>query len=157
MPRIKQWDGTGQDAFGTAQIVFKDTDGAMNFIFSQVMHGQIFNGIGQILQGAIGSMGGLDNGFSLLGGQLLVEFLTKVNLIFFGRTQVSFHASDKGPGTFGHMGQIGLTLFRTHTRTVVIGIGHAIQVTGVINVHSPILAGFVPSLIGRVGTKDCVW
>ena len=67
MTGIKEWHGTGQDAFGTAQIVFKNGNGLMDFMFAHIMHGQFFNGKTQILNGAIGSMSGADNFLGLLG------------------------------------------------------------------------------------------
>mmetsp|Transcript_1241 Transcript_1241/g.2724 ORF Transcript_1241/g.2724 Transcript_1241/m.2724 type:complete len:289 (-) Transcript_1241:112-978(-) len=126
----------------------------MNLSLTQKVHGQIFNGIGQILQGAVGTMGGGNNHFGLLFGQLLAQFFLKVGFVFFFGRQVSLHGTHKGPGTESQGLEIIFTLFGTDPIHVIVGIGHAIQITSAVNVGSPVFPSFVPTTIGSVGTKD---
>mmetsp|Transcript_19743 Transcript_19743/g.37428 ORF Transcript_19743/g.37428 Transcript_19743/m.37428 type:complete len:286 (-) Transcript_19743:136-993(-) len=126
----------------------------MNFILSHKVHGQIINSVRQVLKGPIGSMHRLDHHFRLLFRQLFLNFFLKVFFVFFHRTEMTLHGTDKGPSTQGNVIQIILPFFFRRSRLVVVGIGHAYQITRVVNVHTPILSCFVPALVGRIGAED---
>ena len=128
----------------------------MDLVLSHKVHGETVNGVRQILQGPVGSVRRVDDLLRLRFREGLVELLSKGGLVLFFGRQVAFHATDKGPGAQGHVVQILLALFRRHSGTVVVRVGHADEIAGAVDVQSPVLSGFVPTLVGCVGTEHCV-
>mmetsp|Transcript_30041 Transcript_30041/g.82480 ORF Transcript_30041/g.82480 Transcript_30041/m.82480 type:complete len:394 (+) Transcript_30041:512-1693(+) len=143
-----------EQTFGTSQVVFKLSQVSVNLVLSHKMHGQIFNGVGKVLQGPVRTMGGGNNHFGLPLGQLFVQFRLEGGLVFFFGRQVTLHGPDKGPSTKRHRLEVVFPLFVADSRRVVIGIGHAIQIARSINVAPPVFTGFVPSSVGSIGAKD---
>mmetsp|Transcript_35301 Transcript_35301/g.101713 ORF Transcript_35301/g.101713 Transcript_35301/m.101713 type:complete len:128 (-) Transcript_35301:635-1018(-) len=125
----------------------------MNLIFTDKMHGQLINGKGKILQCTVGSVSGSNNHFGLIPRQFFSQFQLESKFILLFGTQMAFHGSDKGPSTQGNVIQILLTSFWIDI-TIIIAVGHADQITRVVNVHSPVLSGFVPTLVRRIGTES---
>mmetsp|Transcript_111361 Transcript_111361/g.319957 ORF Transcript_111361/g.319957 Transcript_111361/m.319957 type:complete len:101 (-) Transcript_111361:545-847(-) len=90
--------------------------------------------------------------FGLFPGKLFTEFQLKGKFILFGRRKMTFHSTNKGPGTQGDVIEIFLSHFWVDI-PVVITIGHANQIASMVNIHSPILSGFVPTFVRGIGTK----
>jgi hypothetical protein len=126
----------------------------MDLILSQEVHWQIINSIRQILQGAVGTVRGRDNLLGLLRAKFRVHLRLKLGFVFLRWRQVTLHGPDKGPSAQCYMLEIICTLFGTNASIVVEGIGHTNKITGMIYVHTPVLTGLVPALIGGIGTED---
>mmetsp|Transcript_46300 Transcript_46300/g.122218 ORF Transcript_46300/g.122218 Transcript_46300/m.122218 type:complete len:200 (-) Transcript_46300:246-845(-) len=99
-------------------------------------------------------MGGVDNGLGLRCRQTFEKLATEILFVFaFGR-QMPLHGADKAPGRETQRLQILGALFGRNGGIVIKAGSHADQIAGVVNVHSPVLSRFVPTLVGRVGTED---
>mmetsp|Transcript_27334 Transcript_27334/g.75358 ORF Transcript_27334/g.75358 Transcript_27334/m.75358 type:complete len:340 (-) Transcript_27334:856-1875(-) len=151
---IKDGNGRRQESLATAQIILQLRNGSVNLIATQKVHGQIFHGIAQILQGPEGSVIGFQHHLRLLGRQSLGNFATKQLFIFPVRRQVSLHAPGKGPRAQCHVIDIFLSFLGRHARGgIVVAIGESDQIARPINGAAPIFARLVPSSVRRVGTK----
>ena len=126
----------------------------MDLILSQEVHGKVVDGKAQILQSAVGTVGGGDDLLGLLGRELLVQLGAELRLILFLGTQVTLHGPNKGPRAEGDVVEVVGALFGADTAGVIKSVGHTDKVTGVIDVHTPVLPGLVPTLVRRVGSED---
>jgi len=66
---------------------------------------------------------------------------------------VTLHGTDKRPGADREALEVRLSGFGRNVRAVVERVTHTDKITCVVDVHSPVLSGFVPSLVGSVGTE----
>ena len=153
MTSVKERDWRCQQTFAATKIVLENSRGIVNLIFSHVVHWKILNGKRKIVQRAIGTVSSVDYRLSLCCRQFLEELFSEIILIFPLRRQVTLHGSDKCPSGQAKCFEIFLTLLLRNGRAVVERVSHANKVTCVINIHSPILSGFVPSLVGRICAK----
>mmetsp|Transcript_16597 Transcript_16597/g.34180 ORF Transcript_16597/g.34180 Transcript_16597/m.34180 type:complete len:271 (-) Transcript_16597:837-1649(-) len=151
---VENWNGTGKKTFAGSKIILKDGEGLVHLILSDEVHGELFNGQRKIEESTVGSVRGVKDCLSLLGFKSLEEFGLEVFLVFPFRGQVTLHGSDKGPGALGEPVEVSLALLGGGLGIVVEGGSHAHKVAGVVDVHSPVLSGLVPSLIGLVGAED---
>mmetsp|Transcript_1962 Transcript_1962/g.3964 ORF Transcript_1962/g.3964 Transcript_1962/m.3964 type:complete len:295 (+) Transcript_1962:817-1701(+) len=126
----------------------------MHLALSDKVHRKLFDGQGQIVESPVGSVGGVDNGLGLAGFQPLEQFRLEVVLVLPLGGQVPLHGSNERPGALGETVEVRLALFGAGLGVVVKGGSHSHQVTGVVDVHSPVLSCLVPSLVGLVGSKD---
>ena len=152
--RIEQRHGTGQQPLRTSQVVLKDGNGTVNLILSQKVHGQIVDSKAQILKGTVGTVGGSNNLLRLLGGKLLVQLGTELGLIFLFGAEMALHGTDEGPGAQSDVVEIIGTLFGGGAVGVIKCVGHTNKIAGVVDVHTPVLTGLVPTLVRRVGAED---
>mmetsp|Transcript_85388 Transcript_85388/g.246812 ORF Transcript_85388/g.246812 Transcript_85388/m.246812 type:complete len:275 (-) Transcript_85388:16-840(-) len=152
--RVEKGNWTAQEALTATKIVFKLCQGHMQLPFSQKVHRKVLNGHTQVKQSSIWSVVGFQNGFRLCIGQFIKEFFLKIVLIVVGR-QVAFHTPHKSPCTQSKFRQIFSALVRLCRFGVIVPSNrHAKHISGSIDIHSPVLAGFVPSRIASVGAKD---
>ena len=126
----------------------------MDLVLSQEVHGKVVDGKAQILQSAVGTVGGGDDLLGLLGRKLLVQLGAELRLVLFLGTQVTLHGPNKGPRAEGDVVEVVGALLGADTAGVIKGVGHTDKVTGVIDVHAPVLPGLVPTLVRCVGSED---
>mmetsp|Transcript_22030 Transcript_22030/g.47897 ORF Transcript_22030/g.47897 Transcript_22030/m.47897 type:complete len:299 (+) Transcript_22030:400-1296(+) len=151
---VNQGHRRGQQALAGSQIVLKDRQGPVHLVLSHKVHGQVLDRQTEIVQRPVGTVGGLDDGLGLCLWQAFVELgLEGVLVLGFG-AEVAFHGSDKGPGAQTEAFQVGLPLRIGYSGLVVVGLAQSDQIAGVVDVFSPVLSGFVPSLVGSIGSEN---
>mmetsp|Transcript_1493 Transcript_1493/g.3119 ORF Transcript_1493/g.3119 Transcript_1493/m.3119 type:complete len:285 (+) Transcript_1493:801-1655(+) len=126
----------------------------MHLVLSHKVHRKVLDGHGKIKKSAIRSVGGVDDGIGLALGQSLVEFQSEGSFVFPFRRQMTLHGANKGPGADRKSLQISFAFIGRNQGAVVEGISHSHKITGVIDIHTPVLSGFVPSLVGLVSSEN---
>mmetsp|Transcript_6937 Transcript_6937/g.10160 ORF Transcript_6937/g.10160 Transcript_6937/m.10160 type:complete len:202 (+) Transcript_6937:788-1393(+) len=99
-------------------------------------------------------MSSINNHFSLLLRKLLKKLCSELSLVLFLWGKVTLHGSYKGPGAECYVVQVFCTLLGRNACAIVKDVGHTDEITGVVDVHTPVLTSFVPTLVGTVGTED---
>ena len=127
----------------------------MDLILSHKVHRQVVNGIAQVLESTVGTVSSINDVLGLGFWQLFKQFLLVGLFVLFFRRKVTLHGPDKTPCAMSNMIQVSLTLCRRNSSTVIVRVGHADKVPSMVDIHSPILSGFVPALVRRAGTKNC--
>ena len=126
----------------------------MDLILTHKVHRKIINGVRKILKGTVGSVGSANDHFGLFLGKLFVKLNLEGLLVFLFRGQVTLHGANKGPSAKSNMIQISLALLRRNSSVVIVSVRHTDEIASVVNVHSPVLSSFVPTLVGCVGSED---
>ena len=129
---VEDRNGTGEETLTGTEVVLEDRQGLVHLILSDEVHGELFHRERQIKEGAVGSVGGIDDRLGLAGFQPLEELGLEVILILPLGGQVSLHGTDKGPGALGETIQIRLSLLRCGLGIIVEGGSHADKVAGVV-------------------------
>jgi hypothetical protein len=91
----------------------------------------------------------------LLLRQLLLELLLKSFFIIPFRGEVALHGSDECPGAQSETIEIIIDLFGCTSSTIIVGISKSDKVTSVVNVHTPVLTSFIPTLVRSIGAENC--
>lgn len=151
---VNKRDRGSQETFTGSQVILKDGQCLVHFILSHKMHGKVFNGHGQVKESTVGSVCGVDNCVRLGLGQSLIKFQSEGGLILPFWRQMALHGTNKGPCADREALEVRLAFLRRDLRAVIKGVTHSDEITGVIDIHSPVLSGLVPSLVGSVCTED---
>lgn len=147
---VDKRDRRGQQSLARAKIVLEDSQCSVHLVLSEHVHGQVLDSQTQVVKRSVRAMSGLNDRRGLPLRQPLVQFGLEVGLVFRFRAQMSLHRSDKRPSAEADSLEVCLSLLVRDARAVVVGVRHSVQVAGVVDVLSPVLSGFVPTLVCRV-------
>ena len=149
---VEERDGRGEQPLRPTELILERHERFVDLVPSEGVHGQIVDGTGQILQRAVGPVGGRDEPVRVLRAEALPQVGDVVSLRLVRAQHVPGQGPGEGPDALGELIQLPLS----HLLVGLVNPGgpHTGDVAGVVDGETPALSGLVPAFVGRVGAED---